>query len=139
MLRPFDPFASFTAPGSVEYDVVRTEHGVSVRVDLPGVDPESIDLTVDHRSLTLRAERSDSLPEGAVVTSHRNRPRRINQTFHLGHGLDTDALAADVTHGVLTISIPVAESAKPRKVAVGVGAPAGIDAIEADSEDAEAS
>jgi len=122
MLRSFDPFPTFAAANTVDYDVVRTEDGVTLLVDVPGVDPASVDLTIDNRSLTLRAERSATLPEGATVTTRRRRSGAIVHSFHLGAQLDADRLSADVHNGVLTITIPTAESAKPRKIEVGVSA-----------------
>jgi len=104
---------------------------VTLLVDVPGVDPASVDLTIDGRSLTLKAERSASVPEGATVTTRRRRSGAISHSFHLGAQLDADHLTADVEHGVLSISIPTAESAKPRKIEVGVGS--GNELAEADA------
>ena len=131
MLRTFDPFSTLAAPNAVDYDIVRTEEGVTLLVDVPGVDPASVDLTIDGRSLTLKAERSATLPEGATVTTRRRRSGAISHSFHLGAQLDADRLTADVEHGVLTISVPTAESAKPRKIEVGVGS--GNELAEADA------
>jgi HSP20 family protein len=72
-------------------------------------------------------------PEGATVTARRRRSGKIAQVFHLGNQLDAEKLSAEVLNGVLTVTIPVAESAKPRKVAVGVGAAPAIDASSTES------
>ena len=124
-----DPFRerSLNARG-LDYDVVRSDTGVVLSIDMPGIDPSTVDLTVEGRSLTLSASRESWIPEGAQVVSRRRRDGSINETFELGERLDTDKLTADYNFGVLTVTIPVAESAKPRKVEVGVGAaPAAID------------
>ena len=121
MLRTFDPFSTVSAPNAVDYDIVRTDEGVTLLIDVPGVDPASVDLTIDNRSLKLRAERSIELPEGASVTTRRRRSGTVAHSFHLGTQLDAERLTADVHNGVLAISIPMAESAKPRKIEVGVG------------------
>jgi len=120
--------ARYNPPRGLDYDVVRSEEGVTVRVDIPGVDPASIDLTVDGRSLHLEGNRQTEIPEGARVASNRRGNGVVSQSFELGDRLDADQLTADYEFGVLTISIPVAESAKPRKVAVGASPSAAIDA-----------
>jgi len=128
LFNTYDPFRSpLATTAGLNYDVVRSEDGVTLSIDIPGVDPETVDLTVDGRSLRLETNRTTTLPEGAKVVSRRRRSGSVKQTFQLGEQLDADRLTADYEHGVLTVTIPVAESAKPRKVAVGAGAPA-IDA-----------
>jgi len=128
LFNTYDPFRSpLATTTALDYDVVRTEDGVTLSIDIPGVDPETVDLTVDGRSLRLETNRTTTVPEGAKVISRRRRSGSVKQTFQLGEQLDADRLTADYEHGVLTVTIPVAESAKPRKVTVGAGAPA-IDA-----------
>lgn len=130
----YDPFRDLsTSARSLDYDVVRSEDGVIVRIDIPGIDPATVDLTVDGRSLRLETERPTSLPENAELVASRRRPFAAKQTFQLGEQLDAERLTADYEFGVLTVTIPVAESAKPRKVAVGVGASQG-QAIDAASK-----
>jgi len=132
MLRTFDPFREFTtAPASgVDYDLVRAEDSIELRVDIPGINPDDVDITVDGRTLRLEANREVSANEGTELVSRRRRPTHLRHTFQLGDELDTDRLAADYEFGVLKVTIPVAESAKPRKVLVGSGSPA-IDAADA--------
>ncbi len=129
MFRTIDPYRnlSHTSERGTEYDVVRTEDGVQVHVDIPGIDPAHVDLTVDGRSLVLRADRP-ARAEGTVVA--RRRTGTLHRRFHLGEQLDADRLEADYALGVLTVTIPFAESAKPRKVLVGTTA----DAIPSSSE-----
>ena len=132
----YDPYRDPSASAqSLDYDVVRSEDGVVVRIDIPGIDPTSVDLTVDGRSLRLETARVTSVPENAHLVASRRRPTAASQTFQLGEQLDAERLTADYEFGVLTVSIPVAESAKPRKVAVGVGSSNG-QAIDAESETA---
>ena len=118
---------SFQKTSGLDYDVVRTEDGVTLFVDIPGINPADVDLTVDGRSLRLAASRTTSIPENAKVVSRGRRNGDLSQAFQLGEQLDAERLTADYANGVLIVTIPVAESAKPRKVEVGVGAPA-IDA-----------
>lgn len=127
MFTPFDPFRGLNPSGSfsssVNFDVLRFEEHFEVHIDLPGVDPSSIDLTVDGRDLTLTAERAAELPEGATLVSKGRASGPIRRSFHLGQRLDTSDVAAAYADGVLKVTIPVAETAKPRKIAVG-GTPA---------------
>ena len=132
LFNTYDPFRDFpTTSRGLDYDVVRSDEGVVLSIDIPGIDPATVELTVDGRSLRVEADRSSTIPENAQVVSHRRRSGSIAQTFQLGEKLDADKLTADYDLGVLTVTIPVAESAKPRKVAVGVGAPAPAPAIDA--------
>ena len=131
-----DPFREFASVNrGLDYDVVRSDEGVVLTIDIPGIDPSTVELTVEGRSLALSASRTTSIPEGAQVVSRRRRDGSVNQTFQLSERLDSDKLTADYNFGVLTVTIPVAESAKPRKVEVGVGA---VPAIDATSETTEA-
>lgn len=88
--------------------------------DLPGIDPGSIDVDVDGRVLTIRAQRSPG-PEGVEWLA----AERVSGTFArqltLGNGVDMESIAASYTNGVLTLTLPVAEAAKPRKIAVSSG------------------
>ena len=106
-------------------DAYRRGDEFVVHFDLPGVDAASIDLTVEKNVLTVSAERTWHRSEGdEIVVSERPQGSFSRQLF-LGEGLDPDGVSADYDHGVLTVTIPVAEKAKPRKVEVGVGAGAG--------------
>ncbi len=138
MLMRFDPFREFDRAGeqlwnrapAVPMDAVRREHGVEVSFDLPGVDPSSIDLTVEKNVLTVSAERRWQPTEGdEVVVAERPQGSFSRQLF-LGEGLDTEHIEATYEHGVLTVSVPVAEAAKPRKVEITAGGGPGPKAIE---------
>ena len=132
MIRTYDPFREFDrlvgrtfggATRTAGVEALRFDDRVEVAFDLPGVDPDSIDLSVEKRELTLVAERP-GVPEGAKVV-YGSRPHgTVRRQVFLAEGLDTDALAASYENGVLTVSIPVAAQAQRRKVEIGVGAPA---------------
>lgn len=132
MLMRFDPFreldrlanGGMPAPSrpSMPMDAYRRGSEFVVHFDLPGVNPDSIDLTVEKNVLTITAERSWTKAEGdEVVVSERPQGRFSRQLF-LGESLDSESIRADFDHGVLTLHIPVADKAKPRKVAVNTGA-----------------
>src|ERR671910_2948241 len=104
-------------------DAVR--HGVRVFVnfDLPGVDPDAIDLTVERDVLTVSATRRFEPSEGDEVIANERPQGTFTRRVMLGESLDTSRLEAAYDHGVLSITIPVAEEAPPRKIAVGGGHP----------------
>jgi len=124
MLRTFDPFrelerlAETTFSPGLAYDIVRHEDRFELFIDLPGVDPATIDLTVDGRDLTLTAQREFVIADSATVVRSGRTHGTYNRTFHLGDRLDTEGLTADYASGVLSIVLPIAASAKPRKVSV---------------------
>jgi HSP20 family protein len=130
----YDPLRDLPSTArSLDYDVVRSEDGVAVHIDIPGIDPATVDLTVDGRSLRLDAKRPIDVPENSQLVTSRRRAFAATQTFQLGEQLDAERLSAEYAFGVLTVTIPVAESAKPRKVEVGVGT-GSASAIDAASE-----
>ena len=130
MLMRFDPFreldrwasqglAGRTSP--MPMDAYRDGDRFTIHFDLPGVDARSIDLTVEKNVLTVSAERNWTHGEGQqVVVSERPQGSFTRQLF-LGDSLDPDRIEASYDNGVLTVKIPVAESAKPRKVEIGSG------------------
>ncbi len=131
MLLRFDPFREMdrvidqamqaTRRPSFPMDAYRHGDTVVVHFDLPGVDPASIDIEYERQILTVRAERSWRPVEGdEVLAAERVHGRFIRQLL-LGDGLDTDRLHASYENGVLTVTIPVAEKARPRKIAVTTG------------------
>ena len=105
-------------PASMPIDAYRRGDSFVVQFDIPGVDSESIELTVEQNVLTLKAERSRPVSEGdEVIMSERPWGTFTRQLF-LGETLDADAIRADYNAGVLTLTIPVMEAAKPRRVEV---------------------
>jgi HSP20 family protein len=99
-------------------DLYRHGDEVVAAFDLPGVDPGSIDVTVEGNALTVRAERTALADEQADWIAA-ERPRGTYQRrLMLGRDLDTDRLTATYRDGVLSVTLPVADRAKPRRVAV---------------------
>lgn len=148
MLLRFDPFREFdelfnalnraTAPAvrSFPMDAFRRGDEFVVRFDLPGVDPSAIEVTVEKNELTVRAERTWEPAEGdEVVAAERPRGTFTRRLF-LGDNLDGSRLEASYDNGVLTLRIPVAEAAKPRKVEIKHGS--GAAAIETSSTETTA-
>lgn len=112
-------------------DLLRTGDHYLIRVDLPGADPGSIDVSVDDRMLTIRGERSTTT-EPDVQWLVQERPSgTFARQIALGRGLSTDHISATYADGVLTLSIPVAQEAKPRRIDVSLGAKDGAATIDA--------
>jgi HSP20 family protein len=131
MLMRFDPFREVDrfaeqvdqmvrrSGSSVPMDAVRHGNQIFVSFDLPGVDPEGIDLSVERDVLTVSASRRFDRVEGDEVLASERPQGSFTRRVLLGESLDTSQIEAAYDHGVLTITIPVAEQAKPRKITVG--------------------
>ena len=131
MLMRFDPFQEvdrFTeqvdqmfrrATSSVPMDAVRHGDRVFVTFDLPGVDSDSIDLSVERDVLTVSATRKFEVAEGDEVIARERPQGTFTRRVLLGESLDTSRIEASYDHGVLSVTLPVAEEAKPRRIAVG--------------------
>ena len=118
-----------TRPAAMPMDAYRAGEQFVVHFDLPGVDPASIDLDVERNVLTVKAERTPTYGDD-VDLQVAERPRGVfSRQLFLGDTLDTDHVEARYDAGVLTLRIPIAEKAKPRKIEIaGNGAPKQIDA-----------
>ncbi len=129
MARSFDPFremdrwfsdvARTPASAAMPMDLYRAGEEFVARIDLPGVDPASIDIDIEDRTLTIRADRRGEAAAGDQQWLVRERPTgTFARQLTLGHGVALDRIKADYSDGVLSLSIPVAEEAKPRKISV---------------------
>ena len=128
MLMRFDPFRELdqvtqqvlrqTARPAAAMDAYRHGDQFVVQFDLPGVDPSSIDVTVEKNVLTVSATRSRAFGEGDEVLVAERPHGEIRRQLFLGEQLDVEAISADYEAGVLTLTLPVAEQAKPRKVEI---------------------
>lgn len=107
-------------PAMMLMDAWRDGDTFHVEFDLPGVDPSSIDLDVERNVITVGAHRPP-MPDN-VERLAADRPRgHFSRQLVLGDNVDTDNISANYTDGVLALSIPVAESAKPRKIEIDRG------------------
>ena len=132
MLTRFDPFREFdrvferpwgpARQPTMPLDAYRHGDTYVINIDLPGFDPATIDVTTEKDVLSVKAERSWQPVEGdEVVAAERTYGQFFRQVL-LGGGLDTENINASYDDGVLMITIPLAERAKPRKVEIGHGA-----------------
>jgi HSP20 family protein len=124
----FDPFRqmdrllteTLRGPASsvMPMDLYRDGETFVARIDMPGVEPGSIDIDVEDRTLTVRAQRAAAGVEGAQWLSRERPTGTFARQLSLGTGLALDQISADYRDGVLSLTIPVAEEAKPRKISV---------------------
>ena len=108
--------------GVMPMDAFRRGSDVWVHIELPGVKAENLDITVERNVLTVSAEREWQRQEGDQHYFGERFRGSFRRQIQLGDGLDLEHLEADLHDGILTIRIPVAEQAKPRKVQVGQAA-----------------
>jgi HSP20 family protein len=105
-------------PAAMPMDAYRQGDAFYIHFDLPGVRTESIDLTVEQNVLTVRAERTPVDADGAeMIVAERPYGTFTRQVF-LGETLDAERIGADYSAGILTLTIPVLEAAKPRSIQV---------------------
>ncbi|MDX6366559.1 MAG: hypothetical protein QOK30_1635 [Nocardioidaceae bacterium] len=110
-------FGTSARPAVMPMDAWREGEQFVVEFDLPGVDPGSIDLDVERNVLTVKAERPAR--EGSEEMVAAERPRGVfSRQLFLGDTLDTERIEASYSSGVLTLKVPVAEKAKPRKISI---------------------
>jgi HSP20 family protein len=106
-------------------DIFETEHELVVKADLPDVKPEDLDIRVENNILTIRGERKfeKKITEDKYLRVERSYGS-FSRSFSLANTVNTEAIKADYKDGVLTLSIPKREEAKPKQIKVQVGTPA---------------
>ena len=131
----FDPFRDFDrmteqllgvpsgtarAPRFMPMDLYRSGDHYVLHADLPGVDPGSVDVNVENGTLTVKAQRSERTEEGVQWISSERFTGTYLRQLSLGDGIDADRISATYANGVLTVTLPVADRAKPRRVSIAV-------------------
>lgn len=145
MLMRTDPFRDLdrvaqqvlgtpSRPAAMAMDAFRRGDEFVVQFDLPGVDADSIDLTVEKNVLTVHAERKRSIDDGVEMVISERPEGSFSRQLFLGESLDADRIEASYEAGVLILRLPVAERAKPRRVPV-TATKSTQTAIDARSED----
>ncbi len=128
----FDPFRDFDrlasevwgtsrSPRLMPMDAYRDGDSYVLRFDLPGIQPGSLDVVAEKNTLTVRAERKPEAGEGVNYVVAERPSGTYSRQIVVGDGLNLEAVKADYNNGVLTVTIPVAEQAKPRRIEVGLG------------------
>jgi len=106
-------------------DIFETEHELVVKADLPEIDPKELDIRVESNILTIRGERKF---ESKVSQDKHLRVERaygsFSRSFSLANTVNSEAIKADYQNGVLTLTVPKREEAKPKQIKVNVGTPA---------------
>jgi len=116
----FGGHGTLARPSAMPMDAWREGDNFHVEFDLPGVDPDSIDLDVERNVVTVKAERPVRASDAEMIAAER--PRGVfSRQLVLGDNLDTEHIEAGYAAGVLSLRIPVAERAKPRKIAISTG------------------
>jgi HSP20 family protein len=123
----FDPSpdgANLT-PWAPAVDIFETEHNLVVKADLPDLKPEELDIQVENNILTIRGERKfeKKVDENNYLRVERSYGS-FSRSFSLSNTVNTESIQADYKNGVLTLSIPKREEAKPKQIKVHVEAPA---------------
>src|SRR5437879_610717 len=112
-------------PSAPAVDIFETEHQLVVKADLPDVNPQDLDIRVENNILTIRGERKF---ENEVNEENYLRVERsygsFSRSFSLANSVKSDEIKADYQNGVLTLSIPKREEAKPKQIKVNVATPA---------------
>jgi len=147
MLMRTDPFRELdrltqqvmgtsTRPAAMPIDAYRSGDEFVVQFDLPGVNADSIDLTVEKNVLTVHAERARAGGEAVELLVGERPFGAFSRQLFLGETLDTERIDAHYNDGVLTLRLPIAEKAKPRRVQITSGA-GGQTTINTTSEERE--
>jgi len=123
------PFGQASAPA---LDVVRHEGDVTLKLDVPGIDPEQLEVTVDRGILAISGKREEERTENDTFFVRERTMGTFTRRLRLPETLNTDAVEASYANGVLEVRIPVSEQAKPRKIEVRK-----IEIAQADSADSK--
>ncbi|GAA2653500.1 Hsp20/alpha crystallin family protein [Streptomyces spororaveus] len=111
---------TWSKPSVMPMDAYREGDVYVIAFDLPGVSPEAIDIDVERNMLTVKAERRPAAKGDTVQMELSERPLGVfSRQIMLADTLDTERIEADYDAGVLTVRIPIAERAKPRKISIG--------------------
>jgi len=114
----FDPFARTFQRSAMPLDIVRHEGDVTLRLDVPGIDPEQLEVTVDRGILTISGKRQEERTENDKFFVRERSMGTFTRRLRLPETLNAEAVEASYANGVLEVRIPVTEQAKPRKVEV---------------------
>jgi len=136
LLTSFDPFAEFsrslrTADGGrapMRMDAIRRDKEVELRFDLPGIDTESINVTVDRGVLTVSAQRAEEYTDAEKPFIRERVMGSFTRRVRLSDSVDAEKISAAYDGGVLRVSVPLVERAQPRKIEVSTVAPAAVEA-----------
>ena len=104
----------FVVPSS---SVVEATDGYRLEVEMPGVNKDGLEVSIENNELTIVGRRSLPTVEGTLI-HHESRPENFRRTFELDPSIDTDKISAKIDQGLVTLTLPTAEHVKPRKITV---------------------
>ena len=104
----------FVAPPA---SVIEAGDGYTLKVEMPGVNKDGLDISVENNELTIVGRRLLPVVEGTLI-HHESRPENFRRTFELDPSIDANKISASVEQGLVTLTLPKAEHIKPRKIAV---------------------
>ncbi|WP_225845913.1 Hsp20/alpha crystallin family protein [Streptomyces sp. HPF1205] len=111
---------TWSRPSTMPMDAYRDGDVYVIALDIPGVSTDAIDIDVERNMLTVKAERRPTAKDDKIQMELSERPLGVfSRQLVLADTLDTEHIEADYEAGVLTLRIPIAERAKPRKIAIG--------------------
>jgi HSP20 family protein len=136
LLTSFDPFAEFhralrtadSGHAPMRMDAIRREDEVELRFDLPGIDTDSIDVTVDRGVLTVSAKRAEEYADAEKPFIRERVMGSFTRRVRLSDSVDAEKISAAYDGGVLRVSVPLLERAQPRKVEITSGARSAVEA-----------
>ena len=121
--RELDRFAGtlldVRGPRLMPMDLYRSGDVYVLNADMPGIDPGSVDIDVDGQLLTIRGERTLANHDNVKWLTRERTAGSFQRQLNLGQGIDIDHISATYDNGVLSVTIPVSEAAKPRKIEIG--------------------
>jgi HSP20 family protein len=126
LLTSFDPFAEFhravrtgdSGHAAMRMDAVRRDGEIELRFDLPGIDSESIDVTVDRGVLTVSAKRNEEYAQDEKPFVRERVMGSFTRRLRLADTVDAEKISAGYDGGVLSVTVPLTERAQPRKIEV---------------------
>jgi HSP20 family protein len=104
----------FVAPPA---SVTETGDGYTLELEMPGVNKEGLDISVENNELTISGRRSFPTVQGTLI-HHESRPENFRRTFELDPSINADKISAKIEQGLVMLTLPKAEQVKPRRIAV---------------------
>ena len=134
--RAFGPVPAGTQAAGIRMDAIRRPHEIELRFDLPGIDTDSLEVTVDRGVLSISARRSQEFGEDETPFIRQRVMGSFAHRVRLSDSVNADGIEAAYEAGVLTVRVPLQEKALPRKVEVRAAAPA-VEAVSTEAAGAE--